>query len=114
MSELGSKLVTSAFKLALISSLAATPGWSFEPNLPTVSLPDISNYLAQGTVDAFIKTIGFGLDHRPYEPATSLGASFDFGVEATLMEPPSNLGSSVASIGSPPGTSISNTSTSSI
>lgn len=89
-----------AFKLAWTSLFIPTLGWSFEPTLPTATIPDISAYVDQSNTDTFIQTIGFGMDHRPYEPATPMGPSFDIGIEATLVGPPNNLGRAINNIGS--------------
>jgi hypothetical protein len=70
--------------------------WSYEPTLPNATVPYLSSYISQTTANSFVKTIGFSMDHKPFEPATSLGSSFDFGIEATLVKPPSDLGSSIA------------------
>jgi hypothetical protein len=95
-------LIRCAFKCALkltwVSTFIPALSWSFDPVLPTATIPDLSSYIAQSNVDTFVKTVGFCMDHRPYEPATSLGTSFDFGIETTLVMPPSNLGSSLSSI----------------
>ncbi|MEO5970180.1 MAG: hypothetical protein ABIQ95_09655 [Bdellovibrionia bacterium] len=95
-------LLDSTFRCVLtltwISTIIPTVSWSFDPVLPTATIPDLSSYIAQSNVDTFVKTVGFCMDHRPYEPATSLGTSFDFGIETTLVMPPGNLGSSISSI----------------
>jgi len=90
----------SASVLILISTLCLLPrlGWSFDPVLPTATIPDLSSYVAQTTPDSLIKTVGFCMDHKPYEPATGLGNSFDFGVEATVVQPPNDLAAALRSL----------------
>jgi len=66
------------------------------PTLPTI--PDVGNYVSQAPVNALVTAIGICMNHRSYQPATSLGGSLDFGIEATVSQPPSNLMSTLTGI----------------
>ena len=53
-----------------------------------LSAAGVSTELPSSVVTPFIKTIGLGADHRPYEPATPLGIipGVNFGIEATIAK----------------------------
>jgi len=51
-----------------------------------------------GLAPALVQTVGIGMDHRAFEPATPLGIflGLDIGVSVALVKPPSSLGSALS------------------
>lgn len=84
------------------NALAAISGLPFDPsqfsNPSSLITPDIANAVA--------KTAGILANHRPYEPATSLGtnAGVDLSIEATIFKTPDDFLAALTQAG------ISNTS----
>lgn len=73
---------------------AAAGGLPFDPS----SFEDPSSLIGSSLVNSLVKTVGFALDHRPYEGATPLGTfvGLDMGIEITLAKLPSDLATELA------------------
>src|SRR4051812_30748794 len=67
-----------------------------------LTTPDVSSILSPAITNAFISTVGLSMDHRSYEPATALNTAstlgLNFGLEATLVHPPTTLGAALSSL----------------
>jgi len=52
------------------------------------------------TASAFVKTVGLCMDNRSYQPATTQGGNvaLDIGIETSLVQPPSDLGTAFGSL----------------
>ena len=86
--------------LPFLLQLATSWGWA-QGALAATEFPDIDSLITESAANAFVKLIGMGMDHRAYEPATPLGTSLglDVGLEATLVQPPSDLGTALSGLG---------------
>src|SRR4051812_35719941 len=64
---------------------------------------DSNSLISTDVIKALVGFIGFGTQHRPYEPATPLGLAvgLDFSIEATLFKVPDGLFSSLSAVGAP-------------
>jgi hypothetical protein len=64
---------------------------------------DPNSLISPDVIKSLVSFIGFGVQHRPYEPATPLGVSvgLDFSLEVTLFKVPDSLFSSLSAIGAP-------------
>jgi hypothetical protein len=84
--------------LALAADLGGLP---FDPS----QFADPNSLVSQSVVDAIVKLVGLGIDHRPMMPATPLGTQFglEFGVEVTLVKVPSDFFTTLQSNGFPTG-----------
>jgi hypothetical protein len=69
--------------------------------LDITQFPNPNDLVSDAVVKALVKTIGFGTEHRAYEPATPLGLflGLDVGIEATLVKVPTELGTELANVG---------------
>jgi len=76
-------------------------------------IPDPNSLISSTVANAFVKSVGIAMDHRPYEPATPIGTAIglSLGLEVTLVQPPSDLGSSLGGLaGASSGSSSSSSS----
>jgi hypothetical protein len=80
------------FGVICLGLVHPTPSWS-SATLPTL---DISTSQAS----SFVKTVGLCMDNRFYLPANVIGSALgiDIGIEATLVQPPSDLGDTLGSL----------------
>ena len=69
---------------------------------------DANSLVSSDVVKALVTFVGFGTQHRPYEPATPLGlvAGVDLSLEVTLFKVPDSLLDSMSSMGSPASASL--------
>jgi hypothetical protein len=76
---------------------AGVNGLPFDPSL----FSNPSALISQDIANAIIQTAGILADHRPYEPATSLGTQLglEVSVEATIYNTPSNFISALTQAG---------------
>lgn len=84
----------------LLGSIFFAPGMSAHAasEFDFGSLFSTDALLGTEVTNAVVKTVGLGLDYRPYEPATPLGTKIglDIGVEATLAKVPPDLATTLA------------------
>jgi len=64
---------------------------------------DPNSILSPDVIKSLISFIGFGTQHRPYEPATPLGVAVgvDVSLEVTMFKVPDSLFSSLSAVGAP-------------
>jgi hypothetical protein len=64
---------------------------------------DANSLISPDVIKSLVTFIGFGTQHRPYEPATPLGLAvgLDFSIETTLFKVPDSLFSSLGAVGAP-------------
>ncbi len=76
--------------LFLIPHSAHALALPFDPS----QFSDLNSLVSPEIVKSVVKTVGFSLDHRPYEPATPLGTQvgLSLGFELTLLKLPDDLG----------------------
>lgn len=64
---------------------------------------DPNSLISPDVIKALVSFVGFGTQHRPYEPATPLGlvVGLDFSLEVTLFKVPDSLFTSLSAVGLP-------------
>ncbi len=92
--------------LGRVTKIASIIQLCFLQNIPTslagilggVNIPDVNGLLTPVMADAMVTAIGISMDHRSYEPATSMDTGLSFGIESTLVQPSSALGTFIGTI----------------
>jgi hypothetical protein len=93
-------LLLAASTPAVAADLGGLP---FDPS----QFPDPNSLVSQAVVNAIVKLVGLGIDHRPMMPATALGTQFgvELGLEVTLVKVPGDFFSTLQANGFPAGSS---------
>lgn len=91
------------FKILIVSACAHSTHVYGAGSLPTdpSKFPDLNSLIAPPLATALVKTVGLLADHRPYQPATSLGSALglDLGIEITGVRIPGDLATALSQYG---------------
>lgn len=103
-----SSAVRSLLRCLALGSVSAFVGAAAQPearadfSLGSLGL-SANSLISPDVVKSLVGLTGFGLQHRPYEPATPLGVAvgIDFSLEVTLFKIPDSLFTSLSALGAP-------------
>jgi hypothetical protein len=102
-----SRIRSSLFPASLVAAAASCAGASPSAHAVSVSPADLgidpASFVSPAVVKGLVSLIGFGMQHRPYEPATPLGVSvgLDLSLEVTLFKIPDSFFEGLSDFGMP-------------